>query len=786
MDQSQKPLESNGTLTSESFNAGQREILERIADGAPLHELLERIVLLVEQQASGMICSLLLLDRERKVVRHGAAPSLPAEFCRAIDGQPIGPQAGSCGTAAFLRERVIVEDIATHPYWGQYKDFALPFGLRACWSSPIYSPGRDVLGTFAMYYREPRRPAEVEIRWVDAATHLAAIAIRRDEAEQALRRSEERYRQIVDSAFEGVWLIDTEARTLFVNRRMEEMLGYERDEMTGRSMYDFMDEAGRIEAAPRLARRMSGVTEQHEFRLRRKDGSDCWTIIAANPLANAQGEITGALGMLTDITERKEAETALRTSEERLRAMTDNTPNVAIQWYDAQGRIRFWNRASEASYGWSQAEALGRTLGDLIFSPDEMAKFLECIATIQRTGEPCGPLEFSLRRRDGSEGWCLSTIFRIPASEQEDYFVCMDVDLTARRKAEEALRARERQLAFVHDHVLDIIFHLSVEPDGQFRFASVNRSFLAATGLEEGQVIGRPVQEVIPAASLAAVLANYRRAIAGRETVRWEEVSAYPAGVKIGEVSITPLFDEEGRCHHLIGTVHDITELKQAERELRELTARLLHAQEDERRRIAKELHDSTAQDLAALAMNIGTVRQRLAGNDAGADRMLEDSLALIEQSVRDLRTLAYLLHPPMLDELGLDGALRQYAEGFSQRSGIRTTVEIAPGGERLSAAVEAALFRVAQESLGNVRRHSQSPVATIRLARSPGEVVLEISDEGTGLPRGAAGEKGAAPGVGIAGMHERLRQLGGRLVLESNGHGTAVRAVLPLAGGTT
>src|SRR5262249_26063573 len=142
-----------------------------------LSETLERIVRMIEAQGKDLVCSILLLDCDKGVLRHGAAPSLPAEFTRAIDGSAIGPTEGSCGAAAFHQERVIVEDIATHPYWTSYKHLALPYGLRACWSSPIFSPDHTVLGTFAIYYREPRRPTVAEMQWVERATHLAAIAI---------------------------------------------------------------------------------------------------------------------------------------------------------------------------------------------------------------------------------------------------------------------------------------------------------------------------------------------------------------------------------------------------------------------------------------------------------------------------------------------------------------------------------------------------------------------------------------------------------------------------------
>jgi signal transduction histidine kinase/ActR/RegA family two-component response regulator len=175
---------------TQAFARGQRDILERVAGGAPVREVLAEIVRLVELQSDEMLCSVLILDRERGLLFHGASDSLPPEFVRAIDGSQIGPNAGSCGAAAFRGLAVIVEDIATHPYWAAYRALALPHGLRACWSSPIFSPQREVLGTFAMYYRTPRGPTAQEAQWVDGATYLASIALQRDRADRTLRRNE--------------------------------------------------------------------------------------------------------------------------------------------------------------------------------------------------------------------------------------------------------------------------------------------------------------------------------------------------------------------------------------------------------------------------------------------------------------------------------------------------------------------------------------------------------------------------------------------------------------------
>ena len=172
----------------EAFRAGQSRILEMIAANAPLGEILERLVLLIEAQSPGMLCSVLLLSDDGNHIRHGAAPSLPDEYVRAIDGAPIGPKNGSCGTAMHRGKPVVVTDIFTDPLWEDYRELAAAAGLRACWSTPIMSPRGKVLGSFAMYYPKPQTPTGTEARLTDVATHIAALAIEHQKTQEALAR----------------------------------------------------------------------------------------------------------------------------------------------------------------------------------------------------------------------------------------------------------------------------------------------------------------------------------------------------------------------------------------------------------------------------------------------------------------------------------------------------------------------------------------------------------------------------------------------------------------------
>lgn len=229
---------------------------------------------------------------------------------------------------------------------------------------------------------------------------------------------------------------------------------------------------------------------------------------------------------------------------------------------------------------------------------------------------------------------------------------------------------------------------------------------------------------------------------------------------------------------------HIAEELDASVNQLRALAGRLMHAQDDERRRIAQMLHETTAQDLAALKMHLARLH-RTAPELSATDRAaLTDGIALAEQAMTEIRTLSYLLHPPFLDEAGLLAALRWYAAGFAERSGIKVDLELPEHFERPPLDTETALFRIVQESLINIHRHAGSETARIRLQGDAETLVLEIEDRGHGIPKAALKHilsGGGAVGVGIAGMSERIEQLGGTLEITSDERGTTVRTRLPL-----
>jgi signal transduction histidine kinase len=224
-------------------------------------------------------------------------------------------------------------------------------------------------------------------------------------------------------------------------------------------------------------------------------------------------------------------------------------------------------------------------------------------------------------------------------------------------------------------------------------------------------------------------------------------------------------------------------ELDTANQTLRRLSARLLQLQDEERRRIARELHDSVGQMLAALSMNLAGVRADI-DLLTKTTAVLTDSEDLVREMSKEVRTISHLLHPPLLDEAGLASALRWYVDGFAQRSKIEVDLDCPNDFGRLPRIVETAAFRLVQECLTNIHRHSGSPTAKIRLRHSDHEVSVEVEDKGKGIPADKLEEMASVgiPGVGITGMRERVRQLGGTLDIGSSGSGTTVRARLPVS----
>jgi two-component system NarL family sensor kinase len=315
-----------------------------------------------------------------------------------------------------------------------------------------------------------------------------------------------------------------------------------------------------------------------------------------------------------------------------------------------------------------------------------------------------------------------------------------------------------------------------------------NRSFANIFDAQLERFIGTPIENFVSGEYVEALRALIRNAASGvaRGEIRLVDRAGRARTVRLTLTRSTQ-FGMEALCvvaTELTELVETNEALRVTESSLRQLSGRLLQLQDEERRRIARDLHDTTGQKIAALSMSLDRVARLLDTRKPERQEALNEGRDIVRMIGEEIRTLSYLLHPPLLDESGLGSAVRWYAEGFQKRSGIQLTVNIAPDLGRLSTEVEMALFRVVQESLTNVHRYSGSPDAEISILGTPDAVKLEVIDHGKGIEAGTARVKVegiAALGVGIPGMRERLRQLGGQLAVDFGRDGTRVSASVPL-----
>lgn len=321
----------------EFFLFDQSRVLEMIAANASLSEVLTSLVLLMEGQADGLRCSILLLNRDGKHVRHGAAPNLPEAYVKAVDGAPIGPRNGSCGTAMYLRKPVVVKDVMTDPLWADYRGLAEICGLRACWSTPILSPQGDVLGSFAMYRQETRGPHPEELRLTQIATHIAGIAIERQRVQETLRERDARINLAAESADLAFWVIYPEQKTAWMSDKGRAIYGFDsalpltRDLICARV---HPDERAAVDAAFDRACESHGTFES-EHRLILPHGRTRWVIVRGRCLADEQGNLLELIGVTIDVSAKKQSDLQMQIQREemshlnRVALMGEMTASVA-------------------------------------------------------------------------------------------------------------------------------------------------------------------------------------------------------------------------------------------------------------------------------------------------------------------------------------------------------------------------------------------------------------------------------------------------------------------------
>jgi PAS domain S-box-containing protein len=611
--------------------------------------------------------------------------------------------------------------------------------------------------------------------------------------QEALRRSERMFSSAFRSSPDSMSInVFPDGPYLDVNDGFTRLTGYSREEVIGKSPTELKlweNPGRRTELFLEFVR--TGELQECEFRFRTKTGQ-----LRIGHMSGALLDLDGkrcSLVVVRDITARQAAEELLRSNEQRFRSLVEHI-HVGIALYDPLGRMQFANRAALDMFGLKLDVIQGKNPKEFGIEPfyedgTPVPDSARPVALVIASGQSQRSHVYAWRLSSTNEIlWALTdTIPEFDAAGNLSRVLMSFTNITEQRKALDALReSEERFRTLVRDLHVAVVLN---GPDGKIEFA--NQAARTMIGLPEGEILARDVTSLglIPLDEHGRILPiedrpiptvlRTKRPLRSR-TMGWRR-PGIPETLWIFGNAI-PQFNPDGSMLRVISSFTDITELKNAEQAIHQLSTQLLNLQDEERRRIGRELHDGLAQTVLAVNLSLAQVHHSDPPLGEPALRSLEKARALLQQMSREIRTLSYLLHPPLLDELGLVSALREYVRGFSERSGIETQLVLPPHFNRMPQFVEIALFRVVQESLSNIQRHSGSASATIRLLENPSSVILEIIDFGRGMHLPSDGQtlpNDAHLGVGIPGMRERIAQLGGRLDIHSTPSGTTIRATI-------
>ena len=682
----------------EALFAGEKRLLEMIATGVALEEILNALCLMIEEYCSGTVASILLLRPDDLHLDSVAGPSLPKAWTQQMEKLPIGPCAGSCGTAAYCGTPVIVSDIATDPLWElpEHRQAALSHGLRASWSNPILSSKGKVLGTFCIYHRETRSPSSHDLGLMEKATDLARIAIERDRAEEALRNSEQKYRDLINASPDAICVTDLERKIALLNPAGVELIGRPEKELIGSSMSDTYVPEDLHLVEGRMAKLKAGGSLRYERKFVRSNGEVIPVDISVSSL---HGKYFQAV--IRDISERKRAEEALRASEQVARG---------------------------------QVEALTYSL-DVLATAPAPEKFL---------------------------GQMLSTIGRLLDAQSVTLWIMDEANESLVLRA----AAKGTNLAAVdptHPYLKD---PLAWKADGtireaiytgapvicedvehEFRFSSATRDYLLSKGTKKHLTI-------------PTLVGGRVRGVIG---VRHEARSAYrPEEIELAQA-----------LAHQAMLAIQLTDLGEQSRQAAVLA---------ERNRMARDIHDTLAQGFTGVIVQLEAVADAISSGDhKEAENYLHRASKLARQSLNEARRSVHALRPEALQQANFWDALKGIIKNTTAGTPICTKIRLRGKLPDLPNEWQANLMHIGQEALTNVLKYAHADNFETQLICNAKELRLVFEDDGDGFK-----VQDGHDGFGLAGMRERVEQMGGELKITSKrGMGTKLSVVLPLNGGS-
>lgn len=600
-----------------------------------------------------------------------------------------------------------------------------------------------------------------------------------EETKSARYAAERKYQEIFENAGEGIFQSTPEGCYLTANPALARMHGFDSPEELIRSRTDISHE---VYVEPAQRDEFKRLLEKHgqvlgfEHQSFRKDGSKIWISVDAHAVRDETGKILYYEGTARDITESKQIEQALRESEVRYRDLVEHSHEL-ICTHDLNGTILSVNRAARELFGYELHEFVGKMTIRDILAPRIRHEFNDYMRRILKEGGTSGTM--LVETRSGEHR--LLEYYNSLRTEGVSAPIVRGIarDITEKRRAERALRESEERYRELFENSKDSFY----VHDMTGVYVSVNRAAEKLSGYRREEIIGKHFSDFMTADYARQVQRQLQKKLdsAGETTYEIEMITKKGKHVPV-EIS-SRLIYEHGVAVGVQGCVRDISERKKAQEAARNYSRRLIEAQEAERRRISRELHDQVGQILTAVKMNLHALRHTCTEEKTLAS--IADNLKAIDEAVDQVRDLSVDLRPLLLDDLGLVVALRWYLERQARNSGVAAKFVSGSLDEdnRFSSELETACFRIVQEGVTNIIRHARATRISVRLERVLSDLILLITDDGAGFDARLlrSGNAGAAT-LGLRGMEERAQAVGGSITIDSApALGTEICARLPI-----